>query len=75
MYSSISTETLCEHYEQLYAGLVAHTLDGRGYTDQILDPSLAPINRSTTFAGIAFPAVVRANRVSTTTNRSVVFWR
>lgn len=62
MGSSFPTETLCECYEQLYTGLVADALDGRGYTDQTLDPALTPIDQSTTFAGIAFPAVGRANR-------------
>lgn len=59
---SIPTASLCDRYEQLYTGLVADALDDRGYTDQTLDPSLTPIDRSTTFAGIAFPAVGRSNR-------------
>lgn len=61
MTRSIPLEELCDRYERLYTGLVTDILDTHGYGDQTMDPELTPLDRTQTFAGIAFPAVGRAN--------------
>lgn len=62
MSRSIPTEELCDRFERLYTGLVADVLDTYGRTDQTMDPELTPLDRSQTFAGVAFPATGRPNR-------------
>jgi regulator of RNase E activity RraA len=53
---------LCDRYEQLYTGVVADVLDDYGYEDQTLDHRIKPLSRDMRAAGIAYPAVGRANR-------------
>ncbi|MEF8790256.1 MAG: RraA family protein [Haloarculaceae archaeon] len=62
MVANISEAELCERYEQLYTGVVADVLDDYGYEDQTLDHRIKPLSRDMRAAGVAYPAVGRANR-------------
>ena len=62
MVANISEAELCERYEQLYTGVVADVLDDYGYEDQTLDHHIKPLSRDMRAAGVAYPAVGRANR-------------
>lgn len=57
-----SKRDLCERYEELYTGVVADVLDDYGFEDQTLDHRIKPLTRDMCAAGIAYPAVGRANR-------------
>jgi len=58
----VTAEGLCDRYQELYTGLVADALDDRGYTDQILDSKINPLQRDMKTTGIAFPAMAQKNR-------------
>jgi regulator of RNase E activity RraA len=62
MPSNLSKTELCDRYANLYTGVVTDILDDFGYEDQTLDTSIKPISRDLRAAGVAFPAVGRANR-------------
>jgi 4-hydroxy-4-methyl-2-oxoglutarate aldolase len=62
MSDEVSDQELCDRYERLYTGIVADVLDNYGYKDQTLHRSIKPIDRKISAAGIAYPAVGRANR-------------
>lgn len=56
-----SERELCERYASLYPGAVTDVLDEMGHLDQTMDPSIAPLDREMTTAGIAYPVVGRPN--------------
>jgi regulator of RNase E activity RraA len=60
--ADLSEHELCERYEALYTGVVADVLDDYGYEDQTLGHRIEPLDRDMRAAGIAYPAVGRANR-------------
>lgn len=62
MANDITVSDLCDRYAALYTGLVADILDDYGYEDQTLDDRIEPLDQGMTAAGIAYPAVGRANR-------------
>lgn len=62
MTTDLSDEELSTRYEQLYTGLITDVLDDYGYHDQTLDTEIKPIASEMTMAGVAFPAVGKANR-------------
>lgn len=62
MADSIETSELCERYEQIYTGALTDVMDERGFADQTLDPSIAPLTDGMRTAGIAYPVVGRPNR-------------
>lgn len=62
MVADLSETELCDRYEALYTGVVADVLDDYGYEDQTLDHRIKPLARDMRAAGIAYPAVGRANR-------------
>lgn len=61
MTGDITEAELCDRYGELYTGLVADILDDHGYEDQTLH-GIDPLDRGMRAAGIAHPAVGRANR-------------
>lgn len=61
MATDSDTGDLCDRYADLYTGVVADVLDERGYPDRTIQGEVAPLDRSMTMAGVAFPAVGRRN--------------
>jgi regulator of RNase E activity RraA len=62
MAEDIPKPELCDRYGELYTGLVADVLDDHGYEDQTIGSGIEPLERGMRAAGIAYPAVGRANR-------------